>query len=200
MTRNRLIIAGVGIFVILLMILAGVGIWRLSNAPSSANQKTLVLKLGYCSSENIKPCIVSFGQDGNGNMLVSVLVPSSNFPNFYLVINRGDEENRYECEKVKGVPNSFNCIGHAMFPGETLQFILISMRDNTVLAEGSFAIIGLLLATPEVETTEVAGTIGTAQPTEFPTPFLLGIPTPISTVTEPSYPNPSYPNPSYPNR
>ena len=199
MNRSRLILAGVGLFVVLVIILAGVGIWRLRNAPSSANQKTLILKLGYCSSEDIKPCIVSFSQDGNGNMLVNVLVPSSSFPNFYLIINREVEEHHYECEKVKGVPNNFTCIGREMFPGEPLQFILVSTKDNTVLAEGSFAILGLMLATPEAETTGLAANLETAQPTESSTPFLLEILTPVPTPTDSFYPNPSYPNPSYPN-
>ena len=199
MNRSRLILAGVGLFVVLMIILAGVGIWRLRNIPSSANQKTLILKLSYCSSEDIKPCIVSFSQDGNSNMSVNVLVPSFSFPNFYLIINREAEEHRYECEKVKDVPNNFTCIGREMFPGEPLQFILVATRDNTVLAEGSFVILGLMLATPESETTDVAGAIETAEPTESATPFLLEILTPVPTPTDPLYPNPSYPNPSYPN-
>ena len=202
MTQNRVvIISGISIVILLLLFVgAGVVIARLRNTPPSANQKELILKLDYCNPDNIKPCIVSFSQDGNGTMSVNVLVPSRSFPNFYLVINRGGEEHRYECEKVKDLPNSLTCIGREMFPGEIMQFTLIASQNETVLAEGNFAIIGLMLATPEAATTELAGAIGTEQPTEFPTPFLLDIPTPIPTVTEPAYPNPSYPNPSYPNQ
>jgi len=199
-TRNRLILAGAGLFVVLFIILLGIGIWHRANPPLTANQKTLISKLGYCSSDNRNPCVVSFTQDGTGNMLVNLLVPSASFPNFYLVISRENAEIKYECEKIKGFPNSVSCKGPEMFPGEILQFTLISTRNNTVLAEGSFAIIGLLLATPDVETTEMAETIETSQPTESLTPFLLELPTPIPRATEPSYPNPSYPNPSaYPN-
>jgi hypothetical protein len=95
-----------------------------------------------------------------------------------------------------------------MYPGETLQFTLVSIEDNTVLAEGKFAIIGLLLPNPEQEvTTTPSATVSpavTEAPVATPTAFFLETITPIptqpfqvtptSSATMPSYPNPS----SYP--
>lgn len=107
-------------------------------------------------------------------MLVNILVPASNFPDFYLTISTEAEEFRYDCEKVEDVPTQVGCIGKEMFPGALLHFTLVSVEDERVLAEGQFAIIGLLLST------QVAGALEL---------------TPAPTITLPSYPNPSYPKP-----
>jgi hypothetical protein len=195
LNRNRLI---AGIILVVLIVLVTVGVWllRSTSHPPHAGQRILILKLGYCGSEDTRPCIDSFSQDGEGKMLVNILVPSSAFPDFYLTIRREGEEYRYECEKAEDFPTDVYCTGQEIFPGELLQFTLISNEDERVLAEGQFAIIGLLLSTPIAEAFEPAPP--TAPPTEFPTPITLEVLTPMPTSTLSSYPNPSYPNPSYP--
>ena len=127
-------------------------------------------------------------------MLVDILVPSSAFPDFYLTIRKEGKEYRYECEKAEDFPTDVYCTGQEIFPGELLQFTLISNEDERVLAEGQFAIIGLLLSTPIAEAFEPAPP--TAPPAEFPTPIFLEVLTP--TASTPTTPTPSYPNP-YPN-
>ena len=131
-------------------------------------------------------------------MLVNILVPASNFPDFYLTISTEAEEFRYDCEKVEDVPTQVGCIGKEMFPGALLHFTLVSVEDQRVLAEGQFAIIGLLLST------QVAGAFEPKIPTEsltefstpvFPEVLTPGVTTPTPTATPPSYPNPSYPKP-----
>jgi hypothetical protein len=195
LNRNRLI---AGIILVVLIVLVTVGVWllRSTNQPPHVGERILIIKLGYCGPEDTRPCIDSFSQDGEGKMLVSILVPSSAFSDFYLTIRRDGEAYRYECEKVEDLPTNIQCIGREMFPGELLQFTLISNEDERVLAEGQFAIIGLLLSTPIAEAFEPAPP--TEAPTEFPTPITLEVLTPMPTSTLSSYPNPSYPNPSYP--
>ena len=102
----------------------------------------------------------------------------------------------YECEEVEDLPNTVRCIGRELFPGELMKFTLIAEGDEQVLAEGQFAIIGLLLSTP------IAEVIETPAATEVPmedvlTPIVPGKNTPVPTATLPSYPNPDpgYPNP-----
>jgi hypothetical protein len=198
LNRNR-VVAGIAIFLSIALVTAAAW-WlvRSLNHPRLTGQKILVVKLGYCGPEGIRPCITSFSQDGEGNMLVDILLPSSGFPNFYLTIITEGQEHRYECKKVKASPSHAQCVGREMQPGEAMQFTIISIADNSVLAEGNFSIIGLLLVAPGVDV------VATIQPTESPTPFLFGTPTPVAgtptpTATLPSYPNPtSYPNP-YPN-
>lgn len=198
MNRNR-VIAAVVIGVVVLIVVAGVGLPRSTSHQPQANQRTLVTKLGYCGPEDVKPCIVSFNLDSNGDMLVNILVPTSTFPNFYLTISRETAEYRYTCKKAKGSPTSLICSGQELFPGEVLQFRIVSVRDEKVLAEGRFAIIGLLLATPGTEPTETEEPTAVGKPTETSTPFSLEVLTPVGTIPATTIPDPSYPNPSYPN-
>lgn len=202
MNRNRLIAGIVAAIVILLVLIAaGIRLWRSTREAPRAGQKTLVMKLGYCGADDTRPCIVSFSQDGAGNMLVDILIPSSAFPAFYLIINREGERYQYECENVEDIPTQVQCIGREMFPGELLQFTLVSIEEERVLAEGQFTIIGLLLSTSVAGASE-----STPSPTEFSTAvFLEGftpvVATPTPSATPLSYPNPSsYPNSSYPNQ
>ena len=203
MNRNRLI---AGIVAILLVVLVGAGVWwfvRAINQSRQTNQRPFVVRLGYCGAEETRPCIASFSQGVRDKMLVEILIPSSAFPDFYLTISKEGEAYLYDCKKVGTSRTRVHCVGQRMQPGEALQFTIIATEDSSVLAEGSFPIIGLLLVAPGIEVAEAI----TA--TESPTPFLsqrltpvVRTPTPaaIATATLPSYPNPSYPNPtSYPN-
>lgn len=182
MDRTRLLI-GVAIAVMFIVLL-GYGLVQGQKEEPGANQRSPLIELAYCSAENIRPCIVSFSLDSAGNMLVNILTSGSDFPAFYLKILHEDGESIYECEKVKNFPANVYCTGKEMKVGEILQFLLISKSDETLLAEGNFAIVGLALPTPE--------NLVTASPTATREE-------PLETVTmtpRPSYPNPSYPNPS----
>lgn len=199
MNRNRLI-AGFAILAIL-GITSVIGLVFLLNkwrpTQSQLHQRAPVLELTYCNSNNTKPCIVSFGIDTDGNMLVNLFVPISSFSDFYLKIIRNTGEHIYECQAVENFPTSFYCIGEKLPPGETLQFMLVSNRDDILLAVGELPIVGLAFPTLGIPLpTSVVlgtGTPGQVLLTETPTPFRL---TPDrATPTRPSYPNPS---PSYP--
>jgi len=190
--RKKMIVGAAILAVFLILSIAGIGFLfsRLKPQPQ-AKQRPLISELVYCNSHDIKPCIVSFSLDADGNMLVNMLTPSASYPNFYLTVSDGSVENRYECQQVEDFPTNVYCTGVEMLPGEALQFTLFALEDDSVLAEGSFAIIGLLLATPESEAS------ATSLANETPTPGLLEFPTP--TLRVPATRTPSYPNPtSYP--
>ncbi len=205
MNRKRLII-GVAILIAAALIsicVFGIQWWRKNHQPQ-AHQRQLVASLAYCSSNDTKPCIMSFSVDADGNMLVSLLTPDASYPDFYLTIGADNVVNNYKCQKVKDFPTSVTCTGTEMYPGTMLQFTLLSIKDDTVLAEGKFAIIGLMLPNPNGEATETPSGTETIEPIESTTPGLIEILTPLptrptSTALTPSYPNPtSYPNSSYP--
>jgi hypothetical protein len=129
-------------------------------------------------------------------MLVNLLLPSG-YPDFYLAIEKGDQTIHFECATIKALTTSATCEGAELLPGETLHFTLASMQEHYALAEGRFAIIGLLLATPEMEPTITPTLTETPEPTETsifsPTALLLEILTPLPvtpTATQSSYPNP----------
>jgi len=190
-------IVGISIAVgLVALLIAGVVylLVRLKNQPQ-ARQRTLISELVYCNSHDLRPCIVSFSVDADGNMVVNLLIPASNYPDFYLTISNSDVTNRYECQQVEDFPTNVYCTGVEMNLGEPLQFNIIALEGETILAEGNFAIIGLLLPNPAEEATT------TALVTESPTPFLLDFPTPSPTLRVTATRTPSYPNPtSYPNR
>lgn len=205
MNRNHLIAGLAAVALLCILNMAGIGnlLLREMNKPAPASKRVLVTELSYCGANDIKPCIVSFRLDTDNNMLVNILTPDSSYPDFYLKINNAYEENLYQCRRAKDVPFQVECIGREMYPGESLHFVLISSSDERVLAEGNFAIIGLLLATPGGEATETVTPTETFEPTgeatDFPTPFILKTPTASPTrggtiTITPSYPNPtSYP-------
>jgi hypothetical protein len=108
-------------------------------------------------------------------MLINFLIDRSS-PSFYIKIKYKLGENIYQCRKTKGNSTSVSCIGKAMPAGEILQFLLISRSKDITLAEGSFPIIGLALATPEDAPTLLSETPFPPSPTEdgftmTPTPF-----------------------------
>jgi hypothetical protein len=124
-------------------------------------------------------------------MLVNILTPGYSFPAFYLKIVHEKGESIYECQKVEKFPSNVYCTGEEMQVGKILQFMLISKSGDEVLAEGSFAIIGLALPTPAEQLT--------ASPTPTPTQeeeLVTATPTRVRSTPSPSYPNPPYPNPS----
>ena len=198
MNRNRLIAASIVLAVLIILLIYGLLWWQ--SRRSGTGQRSPISDLGYCSSNDIRPCIASFSLDSDGNMLVNVLTPGLSFPNFYLKIIHNKGENIYECEKVERSSTSVYCIGEAMRLGEVLHFMIISVDGEVTLAEGSFAIIGLALATPEfADLSPIVDLTASATPDvlKTPTPGGLKTPTPTRTPATPSYPNP-YPNPPYP--
>lgn len=207
MNRKRWIVGAVilAIFIIVTLVGGSFLLARLKRQPQ-VHQRKPISNLVYCNSHNIKPCIVSFNLDADNNMLVNILIPASSYPDFYLTISNANAENKYKCQPVDDFPTNIYCTGVEMYPGEILQFALIAIKDDTVLAEGKFPIIGLLLPNPEEEITSTPATpeaFTTETPFETPTPFPLEILTPLPTkpiavTPTPTSLTPSYPNPSYP--
>ena len=175
-----------------------------TDQPAEADQSTPVLDLEYCNDEQVKPCVVSFGLDVDGNMLVNILLPDLTFPGFYLKVVRGEVSVSYTCRRITATPNNAYCIGEKLPPGESLHIMLISSRDDVLLAQGTLSIIGLAFPTLEIAIptdvpTDVSVTPDLTVTPDFilPTQTQIVFPTkiirPIQTETPPGYPNPSYP-------
>ncbi len=107
-------------------------------------------------------------------MLVNFLTEGAFYPDFYLKITAGETDHIYVCEKADTFATSVYCTGKALPVGEVLQFYVISVNGEVVLAQGNFPIIGMALAGPGI--------------------FLS--PTPTHDFTLQVTPSPSYP--SYP--
>jgi hypothetical protein len=173
---------------IMLGIIFALGLVFLVRGLSGRNNQTTgtglavpVQELAYCNDTQTRPCVVSFGIDANEKTLVNLLLPDLSFPNFYLKIIRDGVEASYHCQRIASALNNAYCVGEKMPPGELLHLMLISNRDNVLLAEGRLSIIGLAFPTMEVVTP-------TGAPNLTETPDFIS-----STPTPPVYPNPIYP-------
>ena len=203
MNQNRYI-AGAAVSVLLVLIIVGLILLRaeLQGRQTQVNRREPLPALAYCDSDQVTPCIVSFSQDADDKMLVNILVESS-FPDFYLKIIHSQGESIYQCHDVERFSTSVYCTGRALSLGEVFEFYLLSVDDNTVLAQGNFSIIGLALATVEIfvstpsETplpsavSSVAISVTAGTPTITPTPGRgtpTRTPTPTRTASYPNYP------------
>jgi hypothetical protein len=160
-TQKRLIL-GISLVVLLFLAIAGFVFfreWRRDQA--SVNKRYPLQALKYCSSSPVTPCVVSFSQDANGNMLVSFLTDGAFYPDFYLKITAGERNHIYVCEKANTLATSVYCTGKALPVGEVLQFYVISVNGDVVLAQGSFPIIGIALAGPDTFLSPTPGGIST---------------------------------------
>ena len=141
---------------------------------SETSESKPVLELAYCAEGQVKPCVVSFGIDMDGNMLVNILLPDLTFPGFYLEIVRGEASIAYSCRRITAKPNNAYCIGEKLPPGESLHLMIISTRDDVLLAQGNLSILGLAFPTLEIAVPTDVSTDVSQTPTSTELPdFLL---------------------------
>ena len=194
--RTRLIAGAVLLLVIIFLLVYSVIAFAIrGKGGPQVGHRTPIESLSYCGADQNKLCIVDFSQEVDGGMQVNFQTPYAFYPEFILKIIHDGNESTYECERVEPTSTTVVCTGAPQVPGEVLEFRVISKNWGTVFAAGKFAIIGIALFTPAVEST---GTLET--PTEAPTELITSTPTlfprtptPTRTLPPTSYPNPSYP-------
>lgn len=146
-------IAGAILLVVILMIACISGARLLLNEwqsrPGRLGQREPLPGLAYCSPKQIRPCILSFHLNAEGGMVIDLLAHGYS-PDFYVQIERQDSEYIYECRKARKYSTSVACTGQTLPVGEDLLFRVVSIEGNMTLAAGSFPIIGMALATPDV--------------------------------------------------
>jgi hypothetical protein len=190
--RKRLIL-GISITILLILIISGVAWFKgKQSGQAEVSRRFPLQRLGYCSSDQVTPCIVSFSLDSDGKMLVNFLTTGAFYPDFYLKIKQGDVQHIYGCRKASTFATSVYCTGAALPLGQVFQFSIFSLKEDVLLAEGDFAIIGIAIGTPAIASSPTVGTPATPSPTEglvLETPIPgQTTPTPTRTLT-PSYPN-----------
>ncbi len=145
-------IAAAGLLVILIILCAygSTMAWRewRNRQQGGLGQREPLPSFGYCNLRQARPCILSFNLDADGDMVIQILTDS--LEDFYIKIKYEEGEHMYVCQRATQYSRNVACTGAAVPVGETLNFLLISKEANTTLAQGSFPIIGLALATPEI--------------------------------------------------
>lgn len=153
-TRNRIlagvILLGVALSVVLFTSFFFSRAWK-SNQPH-VGQRTVLPSLSYCASNQVRPCVESFQLDSDGKMIIHVLAPRS-VPAFEIRIRSVQTEKRYPCQREQRSSLQVSCTGEVLPVGEKLQFVIVSLEEDALLAEGRFPIIGIALATPEFAVT-----------------------------------------------
>jgi hypothetical protein len=126
--RKRLIL-GISIAALLILIVSGV-VWFQGRQSRQAevNRRFPLQRLGYCSSDQATPCVVSFSQDSDGKMLVNFLTTGAFYPDFYLKIKQGDVQHIYGCRKASTFATSVYCTGAALPLGQVFQFSIFSLK------------------------------------------------------------------------
>lgn len=162
-----------------------------------------VAEITLCDDDSARLCIVSFGSDVYGRMLINFLLPDPDIPDFYLKVHHGGTARLFECLDVEGFPENVYCAGPRTPLGEPILIEVYSSGDDLLLARGVFIVSAIALptnvsvsTTPESPTITPGGPLDTPSPLPPPsrTPFVTDstTATPLATATSTSE---SYPNP-----
>jgi hypothetical protein len=163
--RTRLI-RGISIAAVLILLsISGLVLFKeREKRQARVDQRVPLQGLGYCTSNQITPCVVSFSQDSDKNMLVNLLTEGAFYPDFYLKIKTDEKDHIYVCRKVNTFATSVYCTGKVLPIGEVFQFLIFSLNEDILLAQGNLSIIGMALATPEVFVSPTPAPVGTPSP------------------------------------
>jgi hypothetical protein len=138
------------VFITTLVLLGAITVlqrWN-SHQPETGRREPLP-SLSYCSSNQLRPCVLSFSLDTHENLVINILTDRQ-ATNVYLKVRQGQNENVYKCQSVEGFSSNLACSGKKLPPGEAFSFLVVSVKDDIPFAEGTFPIIGLAIATPNI--------------------------------------------------
>jgi hypothetical protein len=190
-----------GIGVICFTLLAGSG-WAVSRFTRTPTPTIAPVSFGYCGESLTGLCVVSFGRDAFGNGIVNLYAPPEKFSEFYLNVVRKSGEERFDCVWVEEVETSVYCFGAPLILGEGMEIQIRSLTDDSLLAQGTFALTAFLVQTPPVQSAleEAAATpTPDGTPTPLEAPGGRPRPSPVSSARPSRTPTPSASSyPSYP--
>jgi hypothetical protein len=135
------------------------------------------IELGYCYSP-VNLCVISFGSDNAGNILIVIKNKIPELVDLYTKINQPGVSNLYTCQKVKFTPEVYYCLGDPIADGTTVKMEVYSKNDDKLVASGSLLISFQGTPAPTTETaTETADPSSTEMQTNTPDPSAIEIPT-----------------------
>jgi hypothetical protein len=137
------------VFVILTISASALLLREWNNRQAVTGHREPLPALNYCAPDRATPCVLSFNIDSDGDLVIRLLSNRS-VPDFDLQIRREDGLSTYDCRKGARFSTSVTCTGDAVPVGESLEFLVVSRYEKRLLAEGTFPIIGLALATPDI--------------------------------------------------
>jgi hypothetical protein len=114
------------------------------------------IDLVYCSSP-ASLCVISFGQDNAGNMLIVMRKSIPGLAEFYAKINPTDASDLYICQKVQFTSDIYYCIGSQIPDGTMVTMDVYSKNDDRLVASGRLP-VSLEATSMPVTTIEPTGT------------------------------------------
>jgi hypothetical protein len=103
--------------------------------------------LTRCDVEASGLCLVSFGTDRLGQMVLSFQVPQTKYPDFHAEVVRGGSSLTFPCQITPGKPRNIYCTGIRIPLGEPIEVKIVADEAGTVLAQGNFVISAVALPT-----------------------------------------------------
>jgi hypothetical protein len=149
--RNRLIVGLItlSILMIFIILVSVILLKQWNSRQAVTGQREPLQGLSYCSSAQLRPCILSFRLDATDSLVINLLTERQ-ATNVYLKVRQNERETIYTCQKAEGFSTNLACTGEKLPVGEALSFMLVSSEEDVAFAEGTFPIIGLAIATPDI--------------------------------------------------
>ena len=165
----------------------------------------MVAKITLCDLEAGELCIVTFGTDILGNMIINFQLPDTDYPMFYVKASNKGNVNTYPCEVVAAISTSVYCSGVRTPLGEYIDIEVYATKGDVLIARGKFIVSALvrgisrsLIGTPiptAASTSTPIGLNGVPTAPDTSTPILdIAYPNPTQTDVTP-IPGTAYPNP-----
>lgn len=115
-----------------------------TNAPAD-------IELVYCYSP-VSLCVISFGSDSAGNMLIVIRNNIPDLAEFYAQIKQTETPDLYPCQKVQFTRDIYYCLGNPIADGTMVTMNVYSKNGDRLVASGSLLVsVG---ATPMPTATE----------------------------------------------
>ena len=191
MNQNRITTILLAGFILIGLIVCGViGYLNDSGRVSPTKTKTddfmatdtpAAIDLVYCSSP-ASLCIISFGQDNAGNMLIVIRNKIPGLDEFYAKLDPAKPSNLYPCQKVQFASDIYYCLGSLIPDGTMVTMRVYSKSDDQLIASGRIPVSTIATPTPNKTPTKAATPTTASEPT--------GTMPPSATQTSQAYPNP----------
>ena len=191
MNQNRITTILLAGFILIGLIVCGVvgylndsGRVSLTKAKADdfmATDTPAAIDLVYCSSP-ASLCIISFGQDNAGNMLIVIKNKIPGVDEFYAKLDPAKPSNLYPCQKVQFASDIYYCLGSLIPDGTMVTMRVYSKSDDQLIASGRIPVSTIATPTPNKTPTKAATSTIASEPT--------GTMPPSATQTSQAYPNP----------
>lgn len=93
----------------------------------------------YCSTP-ASLCVISFGQDNSGNMLIVIRNNIPGLVEFYAKLNPTEASEFYPCQKVQFASDLYYCFGRQIPDNTMVTMNVYSKNDDRLVASGSLLI------------------------------------------------------------